>query len=103
VQPQLAATKSTTDWITEFDALDPTYMLSPFELTLFGRLSTELLGMVAQYHSNRDLATAAQTSRKPRELVEHKLYSNVIIPYRHIYDDDEGEEEQMMSNGEYTL
>jgi hypothetical protein len=47
-QPHFVAMGLTTDWITEFDAVDPTYILSPFELTLLGRLPAELLGMVAQ-------------------------------------------------------
>jgi hypothetical protein len=61
--------------------------------------------MVARYLSNHDLATAAQTSRKLRELAEHKLYSKVVIPYRRIrmYDDDKGEEKEIKLSGEYTL
>jgi hypothetical protein len=50
-QPQLASTESTTDWITEFDAVDPTYVLSPFELILLGRLPTEPLELARSYEA----------------------------------------------------
>jgi hypothetical protein len=94
-QPQLAATESTTDWITEFDAVDPTYVLSPFELIILGRLPTELLELIVQCLARSDVARTARTGQKLRDLCERKLYSNVVVPYSRIDVDNRGPEEEM--------
>jgi hypothetical protein len=80
-QHQLAVTDSSADWITEFDAVDPTYDLSPFALTLLGRLPTELLAMIVWHLSRRDLAKIARASHKLLELAQRSLYSDILIPY----------------------
>jgi hypothetical protein len=104
-QPQLAATESTTDWITEFDAVDPTYVLSPIRLTLLGRLPTELLELIIQCLARRDVARTARTGQKLRGLCERKLYSNVVVPYSRMNIDNRGQEEEMseLVGGEDTL
>jgi hypothetical protein len=46
-----AAAQTAAPWITELDDIDPDYILSPVEYSLFGRLPTELLQIVVEHLS----------------------------------------------------
>jgi len=69
----------TNDWITELDGIEPFPV--PVAKSILGRMPPELLQIVTEYLSQRDLPAAACISRPLQALAERCLYNGINIPY----------------------